>query len=217
MPNRTTRTCVATLSLAAGIAGANPVDGEYVDVAQCDNHGFLRAIEELGDGPLFPQDELIQTVWTLTPQSACPGSDDPNIPNVLVDMRNLSGRAWTDLFYVADPETFISNVDGMAMSYAAPGVITPAFRIDALGMNKNLVFESMGSNHIFEPGESWQFIIDDYANAAGIAPSFGSLDFAGASGGDAISSGSIVQFVVPAPGSAALLGLAGLACLRRRR
>jgi hypothetical protein len=213
---RKTSLAVVPALLAASFAAANPVDGEYSDLPHCDDHGFLRAIEELGELPLFPQDELIQTVWTFTDQVACPMSDDPLVPNVLVDMRNLSGRAWENLFYVADPETSFSNYDGLAMSYAGMGVVTAAFRIDALGMNKNLVSETFAANHIFEPGEAWQFIIQDYSNAAGLPPSFGSLDFAGASGGDQLSTGSIVQFVVPGPGSLAVLGLAALLPGRRR-
>lgn len=216
MQNRTT---IVSLSLAllAGGALANPVDGEYGDGPRCDSFGFLRAVEELGEGPLFPQDELITTVSTFTNQSACFASDDDNIPNALVEMTNLSGRHWDNLFYVADPETSLSNIDGTAMSYAAPGVRTPAFRIDAIGTNRPLVFESISADGIFEPGETWAFIIQDYGNSLGLGPSFGSLDFAGASMGDPISTGSIVQFVVPAPGSLALLGLGGMAAVRRRR
>lgn len=215
MQNRTTIAAL-TLSIMAAAAAANPVDGEYFDGPHCDNHGNQRAFDELGEGPLFPADELISTVWTFTNQPACVMSDDPNMPNVLVEMTNLTGRYFDNLFYVADPETSLSNVDGLAFSYAAPGVVGESFRIDDLGMNRNLVFESMTPDNIFEPGEIWAFIIQDYGNAVGIAPSFGSLDFAGASFGDAISSGSIVQFV-PAPGSLALLGLGGLATARRRR
>jgi hypothetical protein len=208
---------LTTLVLASGIASANPVDGEYNDGPFCDNHGFLNAIEELGTGPLFPADELISAVWTLTQTPACGATDDPTMPNALVEITNLTGTYWDNLFYVADPETSFSNVDGLAMSYAAPGVITEAFRIDAVGVNRNLVFESMTSDGIFEPGEIWAFIIQDYGNAFGLTPDvMGSLDFAGASFGDSLSTGSIVQ-MVPAPGSLALLALGGLVTIRRRR
>ncbi|QKK09420.1 MAG: PEP-CTERM sorting domain-containing protein [Planctomycetota bacterium] len=216
MQNRAT-TISLTLALLAGSAAANPVNGNYVDVPMCDSHGNLIAIEELGEGPLFPTDELISTVWTTTNQSACVMSDDPNMPNVLVEMTNLSGRYWNNLFYVADLDTSISNVDGLADSAAAPGAVGEAFRIDALGSNRNLLVESIAVDGIFEPGEIWAFIIQDYANAAGLPPSFGSLDFAGGSSFGPDSTGSIVQFVVPAPGSLALLGFGGMACIKRRR
>ena len=213
----TTTTVLTALVLSAGIAAANPVDGNYTDGPRCDNHGNLRAIEELGTGPLFPDDELIEATWTITQESACAGSDNPDMANALVSMRNLSQRYWDNLFYVADPETSFTNIDGSAMSFAAPGVRTEAFRIDFVGANRPLVFESKTPDGIFEPGEIWQFIIQDYTNAFGMTPDMmGSLDFAGASGGDSFSSGSIVQFVVPAPGSLALLGLGSLAGIRRR-
>ncbi len=209
---------IAVLTLAAGLGAANPVDGEYNDTATCDNHGFLNATEELGTAPLFPQDELIDTIWTITQTPACASTDDPAMPNALVEMTNLSGQYWDNLFYVADPQTSLSNVDGLAMSYAAPGVMTPAFRIDAIGTNRNLVFESMTTDGIFEPGEIWAFIIQDFTNAFGLTPDLmGSLDFAGASAGDSFSTGSVVQFVVPAPGAMALLGLGALTTIRRRR
>lgn len=74
---------------------------------------------------------------------------------------------------------------------------------------------------IFEPGEVWQFIIDDYANALGSPPSaMASLGFAGASSvafdPTLLSSGSIVQ-MVPAPGGLALLGLGCVSATGRRR
>lgn len=212
-----TRMMTAAIMLGAGLASANPVDGEYSDGPLCDNHGFLRAIEELGTSP-FPQDELIDATWQPTNLVACSMTDDPSFPNALVTIVNLSGRYWDNLFYVADPETSFSNVDGLAMSYAAPGVVTEAFRIDWVGGNRPLVFESMAVDNVFEPGEMWQFIVQDYGNAFGLGPdAMSSLDFSGASAGDSFSAASIVQMVVPAPGSAALLALGGLLAVRRRR
>lgn len=218
--NRQTRyarfAAVATLALGGG-AMANPVDGGYFDGPLCDNHGPLVAREELGLLGIFPPDEAIDSFAQPTQLIACPMTDDPTVPNALVTMLNLTTKHWTDLFYVADPETTFSNIDGDAFSVLAPGVTTPAMRIDFLGGNKPLVFESMTPDGIFEPGETWQFIVQDYGNAFGISPAaFASLDFAGASGGDSLSAASIVQ-LVPAPGSAGLLCAAGLLGLRRRR
>lgn len=204
------------LALCAGPASAEVVDGWYFDVDTCDNHGEQRAVEELG--LLFPPDELIETEWFTTDLSACPVTDDPNTPNVVVEMLNLTGRSWDNLFYVADPETFISNVDGLAWSINQPGYATQAFRIDWAGpRNINLIFESKNRDNVFEPMEIWQFILQDYGNSLGLPPHlFGSYDFAGASAGDFDSSGSIVQFI-PSPGGLPLLGLAGLIGMRRRR
>ena len=201
---------------ASAPAWANPVDGTYSDTPFCDAHGIQIAIEEIGTGPLFPMDELITAEATFG-GTACPPTDDPAIPNALVIMTNLSGRFWDNLFYVADPETTLSNEDGLGISAAAPGIATPAFRIDALGINRPLLLETIAFDGIFEPGETWEFIIQDYTNAFGLpASALGSLDFAGASGGNTLSSGSIVQFI-PSPGAALLLGLGALIAGRRRR
>ncbi|GAB4386163.1 MAG: hypothetical protein Kow0022_14400 [Phycisphaerales bacterium] len=216
------RTLSATLLLAsaASIALANPVSGQYFDMSTCDSHGTRFAREELGTF-IFPPDELIDATSFETLLSACPMEDDPNMPNYLVEMVNLTGRDWTDLFYVANLETRLSNVDGAAWSAAAPGAVGQAFRIDATGLNRNLVWESINSDGVFQAGETWQFIIQDYVNfAGGAAHEFASLDFAGASGlfpGGMFSTGSIVQFVVPSPGSLAMLGLGGAMLGRRRR
>lgn len=210
------------LAAVCGAAFANPVDGSYRDADHCDNHGNLRAVEELGTG--FPIDELITATWRETDYAACPGDGTP--PNVEVEMTNMTDRDWSNLFYVADwTDTSLSNYDGFADDAANPGHEYYAFRIDRVGDNKPLVSESMTQDGIFEAGETWKFVIDDYSNVAGSAPSdLGSLGFAGASSGftgsdpGVLSSGSIVQFTqVPGPAPVALLGLGGLMVGRRRR
>jgi len=216
------------LMMIAGVAFAapalaNPVDGDYFDAPGCDDHGARQAVEELGTGSMFPTDELISAFATPTSLSACAITDDASVENMLVRITNLSGRDWTELFYVGDGETTFSNVDGFATTNEAPppnSLLTFAFRIDNVGMNRNLVSESGVADGVFSAGETWQFIIQDYANSNGIgADVMGSLDFAGGSSfsGAAFSSGSIVQFPVPAPGAMALFGLAGLSAARRRR
>lgn len=215
----TRSTVLVSMIVVAGLAAANPVNGQYVDIADCDTNGPRQAREELGTF-IFPPDELIDSTSVVTQLSAC-STDDPSMSNFLVTITNLTAHSWTDLFYVGDIGTSISNVDGMAESAAAPGLFGQAFRIDATGIHRPLVFESFLFDGVFSPGETWQFILQDYTNAAGAPPeAFSSLDFAGASTplpGAADSSGSIVQFVIPAPGSAAMLGLGGLMTVRRRR
>ncbi len=207
----------SVMALAAG-AHAFPVQGVYQDlVGVCDDHGTQEIVEELGTSPFFPLDELISASSTPTSIPACPPSDSPSIPNSVLIITNLSGRSWTDLFYVADPETMISNPDGLATSFAAPGIATQAFRIDTLGVNRTLIAETMTPDGVFEPGETWEVLIQDYGNALGLpSSSLGSLDFAGASSGDSFSSGSIVA-LVPSPGTLGLAGLAGFGLARRRR
>lgn len=218
-----TRTSATALILAAltSTALANPVDGRYRDMSGgCDAHGNRTAREELGTGPLFPQDELIRADATFTQQSACPMDDDPAIPNRLVVATNLTTITWRELFYVGDVETLFSNIDGIASTDEVPppgALATFAFRIDSVGMNRPLVFESIVADGFWQPGEQWHFIVQDYANSLGLPPSLmGSLDFSGGSVGDADSAASIVQFLVPAPGSTSLV-LAGMSLLAARR
>ncbi len=211
-----------TLAFAAsaGIAAAEPIDGSYFDMPGCDDHGFQQFVEEFGDATVFAPDETFDHVSTFTNLSACPITDSPTIPNALVVITNLTGRFLEDLYYVADEGTTFSNIDGGAFGAGSPAIRTPAFRIDSLGMNKNLVFESMTVDGILEPGETWQFIVQDYGNAAGIAPdSFFSVGISGDSTflpGTPDSAASIARTVIPAPASS-VLGLMGLALLRRKR
>lgn len=219
------RTAIATLTLSALVAAAhaNPVDGRYFDRPDgCDAHGPRIAREELGTGALFPLDERIEAVATFTQQSACVMEDDPSIPNALVVMTNVTPITWRELFYVGDIETTFSNLDGIASTDELPppgSLATLAFRIDSVGMNRPLVFESIVADGLFQPGEMWHFIVQDYVNTLGLPASFmGSLDFSGGSVGDVASAASIVQFIIPAPGSAGLLlAAAGVSRARRRR
>ncbi len=214
-------TALCGLGMSAG-ALALPVDGRYLEDPRCDDFGPLIAVEELGTTAVFPTDERIEAISTFTNDTACIGEpDNPSIPNSLVVMTNLTGRAWNDLFYVGDVQTLFTNVDGLATSDEAPppdSFLTFAFRIDAIGVNRPLVFESMTADGIFEVGETWHFIIQDYSNSLGLpAHALGSPDFAGGSFADPMSSGSIVQFVVPTPGTVALGCVALFGVARRRR
>ncbi len=207
-------TCVVLLSIASWV-GAYPVNPVYRDGPQ--DLLVLPAGDwhELGDG--FPTDEWIETTWDTTNQTACfDGSDDTQIPNVVVYMTNRTSTAWTDLHYVADPETTITNFDG-TIGNATLSDNEEAFRIDWVGINRPLIFESMTVDTIFEPGETWQFIIQDFTNGttASVPPApFGSLGIAGLSFGDTLSSGSIIA--VPEPATMAFLSLGFVGLVTRR-
>ncbi len=204
----------------AASAGAFVVDGRYFDTTTCDNNGERIAVEELGFQPVFPLDETIFAVAIPTDLSACPADDDPMVQNFLIEMTNTSGRRWTDLFYVGDAQTQFSNVDGFATTDEAPppgSLLTFAFRIDAKGDNRPLITETGAEDGVFAPGETWLFVVQDYVNQFNANPAdFSSLDFAGGSLAPG-SSASIVQFVVPTPGSVAAAAAAGLVLIRRRR
>jgi hypothetical protein len=126
---------------------------------------------------------------------------------------------------VADPETSISNYDGLANDQQA-------FGIDSVGANRPLIFESVAVDDVFQAGETWIFSIDGYFNTNGLsAAAFGSCSpqagpctaglVGSGSAADLLSSGSIIAVgtPVPEPGTILLagLGLTWLALLRRRR
>ncbi len=206
----------SALTIAAG-AAADPIDGIYIDGPDCDNHGPLQAVEEFGNPSAFQPSQWIDHASTFTSLSACPLTDDPTMPNALVTITNLTSRTLDNLFYVGDPETRFSNVDGFGFGAGSPSIPGLAFRIDEMGGNQNLIFESGAFNGLFEPGETWQFIVQDFENAAGTTPDlFFSVGMAGDSIGITNSSASIVR-MVPTPASASLLALGGLAAVRRRR
>ncbi len=182
---------------------------------------LLGGTHELGVG--FPSNELISaTEVAWGGHVPCP-ADYQDGGAVQVQITNQSGRDWTNLVYVADPETTLSNDDGLIADATVPDVFTQAFNIDNLGANTPLVFESMVADNIFQAGETWEFVIQEYSSSLGLSEAL--LDswdsnnnrgqVAGASAGGPPSSGSIIA--IPEPGTLALLGVAGGIALFFRR
>lgn len=168
-------------------------------------------------GIAFPADELICASWEITTMIACTTQYDPQgHANVLVTMTNLTNTTWYDVTYVADPETTITNDD---LELVNNGL---AFLIDYDGANRPLVYESMSADAVFQPGETWKFILQNYSSSLGLLPSaFTSWDPINNLGliGDQSSclcgsSGSIIA--VPEPLTVALLGIGGL-MLRKKK
>ncbi len=206
----------------AGIAWAMPVEVYSVDGPQ-DALSLDGWVDELGNKPAFPDDE-----WVTSEEVAwgghipCPADYEGN-GCVQVRMTNMTDRALADLYYVADgtptaPVTSISNYDGW-IGNPSMSDAREAFRIDAVGVNTPLVNESMTADGILEPGESWEFVLQDYAHVRGASPAaFGSTGigmWSSLTSQDPsdLSSGSIL---VPEPGSAAFAAFGLVALLRRR-
>lgn len=207
-----------TCLLLSATAMASPAKVVHVNTPQCDDLFIPQEVDEIGDFLEFPSDEaLAHFDRGPTADPSCPAHDQTFIPNALVEIRNLTGKAWTDVWYVADDETNITNFDGEANDIGFPP-LTEAFRIDAIGVNRPLVFESIAANGIWDIGETWRFILQDYTNTLGLPPdAISSIGVGSASSPSASgiidSSGSIIA--VPEPASLALLSLGALLGLRR--
>jgi hypothetical protein len=176
-------------------------------------------VDELGtNATIFPWNELISslTVGTTDEHGCFDGYDDLSLTNWVVQITNLTPFDFTSVWYVADPETQVSNYDGWVANWGFVDY-EEAFKIDWLGINRPLIYESMGSNNVFEAGETWRFILQDWTNSLGGSPSdFSSAGVSSNSTG-LPSTGSIIA--VPEPGSLGLLalGAVAIAVLCRRR
>ena len=212
---------VGLLCLAAA-AWARPVEVHHENCDTCDLLSVPDSVHELGlAAGGFSRSETIESAFLgITDYSPCPLQDLPD-PNYLVSITNETGRPWTELWYVADVVTHISNIDGLVDE--VPGhLLGFAFRIDAqwsdpLGSHWPLLSESLIQDGIFQPNETWEFVLQDYWDDHPLPRPelYGSLGIASASSGDTVSTGSIIA--VPEPATLSLIALGGLALLRRRR
>lgn len=220
-------TAAATTVLAltaANTSRAVPVTGVYIEDPRCDVIPQQTLSHELGEGGFFPINESFK-VNAVTPATftVCV-PDDGQANDWIVDITNTSGIAWTNLFFVADDQMFIGNADGTMLDpFGPPGIApTDAFRIDSVGLNNNLLGESLLNDGIFAPGESWRFNVSNFSHASGAAfpPIFQRPGiFANSETVNAAIPGtaSILAIPVPEPSTIGALVVAGCALLMRRR
>jgi len=236
--------CTALMAFAASIAIT--ADSAYAVIVKvgfendpecCDDLFVPEVVDELGRGVVngppqvgypFPADETIRVAATYTDEIACEEKDIPDMQNARVYITNITfpEQSFSDVWYVGNPNTSLSNVDGYVVQkgYESLGA-GRAFRIDNEGKNTPLLSESMNPDGIFEPGETWEFIIQDFSTgiAGEWADGINSIGVAGgslAAGGvvsDYMSSGSIIALPIPEPSVAMLFGSALVAFVGRGR
>ena len=197
-------------SLVSVSASAVPTAVTTTDLPTCDVLSSPASMEELGLGPTFPVGSQIQTLGAVvTATTACASvPDNPLLSNLALSIKNINAIGFSAVYYVANAGTVFANIDGTVNGLSA-------MRIDAEGTNATLVSEDILADGIFAPGETWQFIIQDFTHptlAAGAINTIGVPD----TNLPPTASGNILGVLVPEPGTAALVGL-GLVALGVRR
>jgi hypothetical protein len=204
-------------------AQAVPINGLYTEDPRCDTIPTQTLSDELGRVPFFPLNEAIDVNVVPAQNTVCV-PDDGIANDWIVQMTNISGVAWKNLFFVANQGMTIGNADGSMIDLiGAPGVTTDAFRIDGtvtLGLNNNLLGESINPDEIFQPGEIWRFNVSNFMGGAagGVLPPMFTTPgkFAGSSPVTTTDTASILAIPVPEPTTVGALGMVTAAMLMRR-
>jgi hypothetical protein len=218
---------VAASALALGAAhsaSAVPINGQYLEDPRCDVIPNQNLTHELGQLGIFPPNESVEVTFQATTNTVCVAND--GIANDWnVQIRNVSGQAWMNLFFVVDAGATLGNSDGRVSDVAlAPTILTDAMKIDGTvtpGINNNLFFESIANDEIFAPGEIWRFNVSNFVNNLAGGPQPPSFltpgRFAGSSPlGSSNGNASILAVPVPEPPLTGALVLSGVASMLRR-
>lgn len=199
-----------------------PVNGLYTEDPRCDAIPTQTLTHELGRVPFFPLNEAID-VNVVPAQTTVCVPDDGIANDWIVQMTNISGVAWKNLFFVANQGMTIGNADGSMIDLiGAPGVTTDAFRIDGTvtaGINNNLLGESINPDEIFQPGEIWRFNVSNFMGVNGgvLPPMFTTpAKFAGSAPVTSTDTASILAIPVPEPTTIGAIGMIAAALLMRR-
>jgi len=155
-------------AFTVGIGGA-------VDTPTCDTLVMpVGDYEELGTVHPIPDELISSFVVGTTVFTPCPASAG-GAPEVIVSMTNLTPHTWGEVWYFGDkgPGTaglsLLSNVDGIDSG------LNLVFKIDSVGANKPLISESSIVDDKWQPGETWEFVIQDYSLSVATAADFGTL------------------------------------------
>ncbi len=199
------------LALALASTGlAFPIQVTHQPITpSCDVLSIPINVDEIGHVGAFPIGERLESTSNPNGPAVCPPFNNPNLLDPVVRMRNLNTVTFRNVWYVADKETDISNLDGLAED-ALPGIPPSheSFRIDNMfsdpnGSHHPLLQESLIADGLWQPNEVWAFVLQDYRNSLGLPPeSFTSLHVGSASMNIATlvpSSGSIIAIAVPEP------------------
>jgi len=189
-----------------GIGGGNGLmcDASQDLPPQCDTMPDLSLSVggELGDRPPFSSEVNISpALLTTTATASCATEDQGGVPNARVTITNDTAQDFIEVYYVANSETTITNVDGLING-------EEAFKIDNVGSNTPLAVESMDPDGIFQAGETWEFILQDYSNTLALdASELASIGIP--SDLDNYSSGSLIGIVPGNGGTDTAGGWAG--------
>ena len=206
----------------APTASAVPISGLYIEDARCDVLPNLNLSHELGDAAIFPPNEAILVSVSKTNTVVCVPND--GIANDwVIQITNVSGQAWQDLYFVANANNMVGNSDGTVLDLTNAAIPpSDAFRIDGTvtaGVNSSLV-ESGASDEIFSPGETWRFMVSNFQHPSGVSPTPAFLSpglFAGSASVTTADQASILANPVPEPATLGMLAVIGAGMLLRRR
>jgi len=222
--------CSLCILFASTLALADPVEVTTLKLDAQDDWEIEGWVEELSTNPWNPANQLIAS-QEVTWEGHVPCPDDYQNETagttVQIQITNMTTRHFEDLYYVGDVDldstlqTTLTNYDETVGDVSTgPAHLGLAFKIDSIDENTPLVYESMAQDNIFEPGEIWEFVIQEYNNTLGLGPQLlGSVGaqplgaIAAASATDPFSSGSIIT---PEPATLCMFGLGGL-LLRRKK
>jgi len=214
-------TLLASILIIGGFGITQQAFAEFTtisptDFEACDVLSAPVDVDEIGNGaltgpiisnPFPPIEELTSGIVVPDgPTSCLSGNLDTGILNPVVSIKNdvFPPEAFEEVWYIADVDTTIENLDGF------DGGINRMFFIDSpasfggfgCGLNCPLIFESMTIDGIWEPGETWHIILQDFVNSGGASPgNFNSIGVGFASTGSTpgMSSGSIVVLIHDEP------------------